>query len=113
MERFIHRRAFGMPLWSIVLCGCLGVLVDIDHPISYWIEGKTTRADHVPFGIVSCLVLCGVITLGRRFYREYILTDDNWTLARAIISEIVYWVSIGAIIILGIWLITKWGGSLR
>ena len=50
----------GVPLWVILLCGLVGVLVDIDHFIAhYWLTTLDARFLHTPLLIVSCVVLCG------------------------------------------------------
>ena len=56
----IHYKVRGVPLWVIGSCGLAGILVDIDHPITYWITGKATRADHIPLAVISGIVLCCV-----------------------------------------------------
>jgi len=51
---------FGVPLWIILLCGLVGILIDIDHPIAYyWIRDLDGRFLHTPLLIASCVVLCG------------------------------------------------------
>lgn len=41
------------------LCGVAGVLVDIDHPIAYYLLQEASRRFlHTPILIVSCIVLC-------------------------------------------------------
>ena len=55
-----HYQVFGVPLWVIVLCGVIGILVDIDHPIAYyWIRSLNGRFLHTPLLITSGIVLCG------------------------------------------------------
>ena len=49
----------GVPLWVILLCGLVGVLVDIDHFIAhYWLTDLDARFLHTPLLIISCAVLC-------------------------------------------------------
>ena len=95
LERFIHHSCLGVPLGVICLCGFVGIFIDLDHPISYWITGKTLRADHIPLGIISCLVLCGVITYCRRFYHKSFL------------RELIYWSVIILLVLLGIWIFSN------
>ena len=60
IQRFSNNRVRGVPFWVIGICGVAGVLVDIDHLISYWNKGYFTQTGHIPLAIISCLVLCGV-----------------------------------------------------
>jgi len=47
---------------GIGFCGGICcVLIDLDHPISYWIKGKTSRPFHIPVAIIACVVIIGVI----------------------------------------------------
>jgi len=49
----------GVPLWVILLCGVLGVLVDIDHPVShYWLTSLGARFLHIPVLVIGCIILC-------------------------------------------------------
>jgi hypothetical protein len=41
--------------------GICCVLIDIDHPISYWIKGKTSRPFHIPLAIIACVVIIYII----------------------------------------------------
>jgi len=60
LQSITHYQVFGVPLWVIVLCGVIGVLVDIDHPIAYYfIPEWSGRFLHTPLLIASGLVLCG------------------------------------------------------
>lgn len=50
---------FGVPLLVILLCGILGVLIDIDHPLSYyWLTKLKARFLHTPLLIAGCCILC-------------------------------------------------------
>lgn len=50
----------GVPLWVILLCGLVGVLVDIDHFIAhYWLTDLDARFLHTPLLIISCVILGG------------------------------------------------------
>ena len=60
----LHRKVFGVPLWAIGLCGLVGMAVDIDHPIAYYLlQNWSGRFLHTPLAIVSGLVLLCVGTL--------------------------------------------------
>jgi hypothetical protein len=50
-------QVLGVPLYVIIGCGILGVLVDTDHPIGKRL-GINERFTHIPMGIISLLVLC-------------------------------------------------------
>jgi len=43
-----------------LLCGVIGVLVDLDHVIAYYI-GRSNRFLHTPLLIVSSIVICGAL----------------------------------------------------
>ena len=48
----------GVPLWVILLCGLVGILVDLDHFIAhYWLTELDARFFHTPLLIVSCVIL--------------------------------------------------------
>jgi len=49
---------FGVPLWVIMLCGVLGILVDLDHPIAYYLN-LDGRFLHTPLLIISGLIFLG------------------------------------------------------
>jgi hypothetical protein len=97
----LHYKVRGVPLWVIGSCGLVGVLVDIDHPITYWIAGKATRADHVPLAIISCVILCGVSACVGGLYRKLVLRGKKGTLPKLIEAQVISW----SIIILSIILI--------
>ena len=60
----VRYKVFGVPLYIVGLCGCAGVLVDIDHPIAYYLlQNWSGRFLHTPLAIVSGLVLLCVGTL--------------------------------------------------
>ncbi len=63
-----------LPFWVIGLCGLVGVLVDLDHPITYWITGHASRAAHLSIAVVSGLVLCSVIALCGGLFFKMVLT---------------------------------------
>jgi len=73
LEYLARYNLLGVPLWIILLGGVCGVLVDVDHPISYWIMGQTSRAGHIPFAIISLFVLCYITSRTRGLYNKYIL----------------------------------------
>lgn len=59
ISSLIHYQVFGVPLWVILLCGLAGLLVDIDHPISYyWLTDLSKTFLHTPLLLISCIVLC-------------------------------------------------------
>ena len=59
---FLDSMPFGMlALLVFGLCGVVGVLIDLDHPLAYYCLHKSNlRFLHKPILIVSCLVLCGL-----------------------------------------------------
>ena len=63
----------GVPLWVIGLCGMVGILVDVDHPISLWFTGRFSQADHIPLAIISCVVLFGVGACIGGLYLRFVL----------------------------------------
>ena len=103
LDSIIHYRVRGVPLWVIGICGVAGVLVDTDHPITYWITGKATRADHIPLAIISCLILCGVSACIGGLYCKLVLKGDNGVL-KLLKVQIISWLFIIAIVVLGFWL---------
>jgi len=63
LQSILHCQVLGIPLWVILLCGVIGVLVDIDHIIAYyWVRSLDGRFLHTPLLIISCVVLCGCCT---------------------------------------------------
>lgn len=53
--------------------GIIGVLVDIDHVISYWLTGEATRAAHIYLMYISIAVICGTMSYIGGFYLERFL----------------------------------------
>ena len=50
----------GVPLWVILLCGILGVLIDADHLIAYFSGGRLSpQFLHTPLLIISGSILLG------------------------------------------------------
>ena len=43
-----------------ILCGCLCVFIDIDHPIALAIGIEDARFLHPYYFILACLIVCGV-----------------------------------------------------
>jgi hypothetical protein len=105
LERLVHYQVRGVPLWVIGTCGLVGILVDIDHPITYWITGETLRADHKTLAIISCLILCGVSAYIGGLYAKLVLKGGKGTFLKFIITYVISWSIIIAIIILGYWLL--------
>jgi uncharacterized membrane protein YvlD (DUF360 family) len=62
IHKVIYSKVLGVPLYIFWISGLCGVLLDLDHPISYWITGKTSRFAHIPAAIISGIVLCFVIS---------------------------------------------------
>ncbi len=77
IRRLIHFKVRSVPFWVIGLGGLAGVLLDLDHPISYWIAGYTSRAAHIPFALISSLVLCGVSAYCGGLYCKVVLTKNR------------------------------------
>ena len=73
----LHYKVRGVPLWVIGSCGLAGVLIDIDHPIAWWLTGKTTRADHIPLAIISCIILCVVSACIGGLYCRLVLREKG------------------------------------
>ena len=101
----LHSKVRGVPLWVIGSCGLVGVLVDIDHPITYWIAGKATRADHVPLAIISCVILCGVSACIGGLYRKLVLRGKKGTITKFVKAQVISWSIIIGISILVYWLL--------
>ena len=61
----------GNALLVFGICGIVGVLVDLDHVISYYLVPQWSgRFLHTPLLVVSSAVLCGLITyIGGLFIR--------------------------------------------
>ena len=85
----LHSKVRGVPLWVIGACGLAGILVDIDHPITYWITGKASRADHKTLAIISCLILCGVSAYIGRLYTKLVLKGENRTFLKGIEAYVI------------------------
>lgn len=71
VSHHLRNKIIGVPLWVIGACGLVGVLIDLDHPIAYWITGEPSRFAHFPLAIVSGVVLCFVgACLGRLYVKK-------------------------------------------
>ena len=77
-----------LPFRTFCYCGLAGVLVDIDHPIAYYLlPGASGRFLHTPLLIASCIVLGGLcaylgglfirLVLRRRFLKPYLKPQIN------------------------------------
>ena len=74
----LHRKVFGVPLWAIGLCGLVGMAVDLDHPIAYYLlQNWSGRFLHTPLAVASCLVLCGIGAHCARLYRSLVLRRNK------------------------------------
>src|SRR5271157_3080258 len=105
LDRIAHSKVRGVPLWVIGCCGLAGVLVDIDHPITYWITGKASRADHIPLAIISCLILCGVSACIGGLYCQLVLRGEKGTVTKFIRAQVISWSIIIAMGILIFWFV--------
>jgi len=56
-----------------VLCGCVGVLIDLDHVIAFYLGSTHGRMFHKPLLVGGCLILCGCIAYIGRLYIELVL----------------------------------------
>jgi hypothetical protein len=59
-------KLFGITFWVGILCGCIGVLVDIDHPISFALGWPVTMSRFLhpyalAFGGVVFIACCSCI----------------------------------------------------
>ena len=106
LDCIVHYKVRGVPLWVIGCCGLAGILVDIDHPISYWITGKATRADHIPLAIISCIILCGVSPCIGGLYGRLVLREEKSNIEKFVFIQVISYSIIIAICILGLWLLT-------
>ncbi len=74
LRSIIHYKVRSVPLWVILLCGILGVLVDIDHPIAhYFIPEWSGRFLHTPLLIISCCMFIGISTYCAGLYIRLVL----------------------------------------
>jgi len=105
LEHILHYKVRGVPLWVIGTCGLVGLLVDIDHPITYGLTGKATRADHIPLAITSCLILCGVSAYIGGLYCGLVLREKKGPTLKFIKGQLVSWSIVVAIGILILWLL--------
>lgn len=67
----------GVPLWIIGSCGLAGILVDLDHPISYPITGYPSQWLHIPIAVISCIILCSIGAYCGRLYFKLVLTKKR------------------------------------
>ena len=105
LDSVVHYKVRNMPLWVIGSCGLAGILVDIDHPITYWLTGKATRADHIPLAIISCIILCSVSACIGGLYGRLVLKEEK-SIKIFVLIQVISCSIITAICILGFWLFT-------
>jgi hypothetical protein len=74
IQHLIHLGIRGVPLWIVGLCGLAGVLIDIDHLISYWNRGHFSQVAHIPVAVVSFFVLCVACACCGGLYLKLVLT---------------------------------------
>ena len=73
-------KVIGVPLWVIFLCGFLGVLIDIDHPIAYYIiKSEHGRFLYPPVFLLGCGIFCFVFSRITGLYYKYLLRERNET----------------------------------
>jgi uncharacterized membrane protein len=106
LDSVVHYKFRNVPLWVIGTCGLAGILVDIDHPITYWFTGKTTRADHIPLAIISCIILCGVSPCIGGLYGRLVLREEKSNIEKFVFIQVISYSIMIAICILGFWLLT-------
>ena len=59
LQNVLHNQNIVSALLVFGICGLTGLLVDIDHPISYYLVPEWGgRFLHTPLLIASCVVLC-------------------------------------------------------
>jgi hypothetical protein len=73
VRNLVYYKVRGVPLRVIGICGLVGVLVDIDHPISYWFTGYDSRAAHIPLAIICFIMLCSIGAYCGRLYFKMVL----------------------------------------
>lgn len=61
IQRWTHIKLWGVPLHVVCLCGLVGMAIDADHIIAYWLEIPDGRFLHLPLlaGAVSIILYCG------------------------------------------------------
>jgi hypothetical protein len=76
-NRFFKTLDVRSALFAFGVCGVVGVLVDIDHLIAYFLllPREDWRFLHTPLLIVSCIMLCGLSAYCGRLYCKHILKD--------------------------------------
>jgi len=78
IQHIIHYQMRGVPLWTILLCGLAGILIDIDHPIAYyWLTGLDTRFLHTPLLVSSSIMLCGCYAYIGGLYVRMVLREKE------------------------------------
>ena len=74
LQNILCYQVCGVPLWVILLCGLAGILVDIDHPIAYYLIPEWSgRFLHKPLLIISGIVLCGFCAYCAGLYIRMVL----------------------------------------
>lgn len=58
---FRNHKMLGESLFVGFSCGCVGVLIDLDHLIAYYAQVEGGRFLHVPVFILGCTVLCCLV----------------------------------------------------
>ena len=106
LDSIVHYKMRNVPLWVIGCCGLAGILVDIDHPITYWLAGKATRTDHIPLAIISCIILCGVSACIGGLYVRLVLREEKGNNKKFVFIQVISCSIIIAICILGFWPLT-------
>jgi len=52
-----------------IFCGCMGVLVDLDHPIAFFLKIEYGRFFHYPLFFLTFAVFCGLCAyIGRLLF---------------------------------------------
>lgn len=89
--QFLKNRIVGVsPLLIFGLCGLVCVLVDLDHPLSVFLQIPTKRFLHSWYLLGSSIILCGVIAcFGGLLARDFLKNETKYEIRKLWILAIV------------------------
>ena len=69
---------FGVPLFVVLLGGLVGILVDLDHPIAYYVlKISNGRFLHGPVFVFGCTILGAVVSCLAGLYTWMVLSGHR------------------------------------
>ena len=73
IRHIFNRKLWGVPLYVIGFCGLVGMAVDVDHALAYWLEIPDGRFLHLPLLAGAVIIILYCCTRGAGLYIRMVL----------------------------------------